>query len=289
MKGDDSKEKNKQSFDEMSVFRPQILEGQHAVITGGGSGIGLRMAQRFSQAGARVSIISRNPSKCEKAANAIITAGGNAYASAADVRDYESLDSAFKQAVNNFGPVDICIAGAAGNFVATASDMSPKGFSTVIDIDLIGTYNTFRAASGSINAQGADFIAISAVQSSMPSYGQAHVCAAKAGIDMLIRCLSIEWAVKNIRCNAIAPGPVFGTEGMDRLAPQGEQSWSQLLQGIPMRRAASKDEIVDLALFLCSGAASYIHGTVIAIDGGQSNIGSKPFGDMLKTAIENIN
>jgi NAD(P)-dependent dehydrogenase (short-subunit alcohol dehydrogenase family) len=288
MKSDALKEKSQGIGDSWSVFRPQILAEQHAVITGGGSGIGLRMAQRFSQAGAKVSIISRNLSKCEQAAEAINAAGGNACASAADVRDDESLSSAFEQAVRNFGPVDICIAGAAGNFVAAAGDMSSKGFRTVIDIDLVGTYNTFRAARNNVSSEGANFIAISAVQSNMPSYGQAHVCAAKAGIDMLIRCLSIEWASCNIRCNAIAPGPVLDTEGMNRLAHQGEESWHQLLQGIPMRRAAKKDEIADLALFLCSGAASYIHGTVIAIDGGQSNIGSKPFGDMLKTAIENI-
>jgi NAD(P)-dependent dehydrogenase (short-subunit alcohol dehydrogenase family) len=119
----------------------------------------------------------------------------------------------------------------------------------------------------------------------MPTAAQSHVCAAKAGIDMLVRTLSIEWGPEGIRCNAIAPGPVAGTEGMSRLAPDGESSWDRLLSGIPMGRAAEKDEVADLALFLVGGAAAYINGTVIAIDGGQSNLGSLPFGSMLLDSL----
>ncbi|CAL8475614.1 protein of unknown function (plasmid) [Caballeronia sp. S22] len=141
--------------------------------------------------------------------------------------------------------------------------MSANGFRTVIDIDLVGTFNTFRAALDVLREGRANLLAISAVQSILPMAAQAHVCAAKAGIDMLVRTLSIEWASRGIRCNAIAPGPVADTEGMKRLAPDGDSSWERLLAGIPMRRAAERDEIADLALFLCSGAASYINGAII--------------------------
>lgn len=102
---------------------------------------------------------------------------------------------------------------------------------------------------------------------------------------MLVCTLSIEWAQRGVRCNAIAPGPVADTEGMRRLAPEGDASWARVLAGIPMARAADADEIADLALFLCSGAACYIHGTVIAIDGGQSNLGSLPFGEALLESL----
>jgi NAD(P)-dependent dehydrogenase (short-subunit alcohol dehydrogenase family) len=269
-----------------SVFRANLLTGQHAIITGAGSGINKRIAERFAMQGARISIIGRNADKCAAAAAEIRALGGEADGFAADVREADALAAAFEAACERFGPVDICIAGAAGNFVAEAAAMSANAFRTVIDIDLIGTFNTFRAALPLLRAARANLLAVSAVQSSMPTAAQAHVCAAKAGIEMLVRTLSIEWAARGVRCNAIAPGPVADTEGMKRLAPGGDSSWTRLLAGIPMRRAAERDEIADLALFLCSGAASYINGTVVTIDGGQSNLGSQAFGDMLLDSLQ---
>ena len=103
---------------------------------------------------------------------------------------------------------------------------------------------------------------------------------------MMVRKQSIQLWPLGIRLNAIAPGPVSDTEGMKRLAPGGDTSRERLLSGIPMGRAADKDEIADLAIFLCSGAASYINGTVIAIDGGQTNLGSLPFGSMLMDSLQ---
>lgn len=267
------------------IFAPDLLKGQHAFMTGAGSGINLRIAQRFAAHGAKVSILGRNLEKAQAAAAAICAAGGEAQGHSADVRDPAALQAAIDQACEHFGPLDIVVAGAAGNFVAEAGAMSSNGFRTVVEIDLLGTYNTFRAAYPRLRRPGANLLAISAVQGGMPTAAQAHVCAAKAGIDMLVRCLSLEWGAEGIRCNAIAPGPVAGTEGMERLAPQGDASWERLLAGIPMGRAASRDEVADTALFLVSGAARYIHGTVITIDGGQSNMGSQVFGQMLVDSL----
>ncbi|MFT4507171.1 SDR family oxidoreductase [Caballeronia sp. 15711] len=264
-----------------SIFQAGLLEGRHAVITGAGSGINKRIAERFAMQGARVSIIGRTLEKCIAAAADITALGGQATGFAADVRDATALSTSFARAHDHFGTVDICVAGAAGNFVAEAAKMSANGFRTVIDIDLIGTFNTFSAALPLLRAGRSTLLAMSAVQSSLPTAAQAHVCAAKAGVDMLVRTLSIEWADRGVRCIAIAPGPVAETEGMKRLAPDGDVSWERLLAGIPLRRAARRDEIADLALFLCSGAADYINGTIISIDGGQSNLGSLPFGNML--------
>lgn len=268
------------------VFKDGLLRGQHALITGGSSGINRRIAERFAAQGAFVSIVGRNLERAQAAAQGIREAGGHARGLSADVRDFDGLARAFAEGSTEFGPVDICVAGAAGNFVAEAATMSSNGFKTVVDIDLVGTYNTFRAALAHLREGRSTLLAISAVQSMMPMAAQAHVCAAKAGIDMLVRTLSIEWAHRGVRCNAIAPGPVADTEGMRRLAPEGDASWAHLLKGIPMRRAAEADEIADLALFLCSGAAPYIHGTVIVIDGGQSNLGSLPFGTALLESLQ---
>ena len=150
--------------------------------------------------------------------------------------------------------------------------MSANGFKAVVDIDLLGTFNTCRAAFEHLRRPGASIINISAMQAVSPMAMQAHVCAAKAGVDMLTKCLAIEWGVEGVRVNSIAPGAVDDTEGMRRLAPTPEIR-KQVTRGIPLGRFATKDEIADLALFLSSDAAKFITGAIVVCDGGQSLAG----------------
>lgn len=269
------------------IFSSLLLASKHALITGAGSGINLAIAERFAAQGASVSIVGRNLAKSQAAASSIEDSGGRAAGYSADVRDMESLKTVIEKACAQFGPIDLCIAGAAGNFVAEAKNLSSSGFRSVIEIDLLGTFNTFRASYNHLRKPGASLIAISAVQSTLPMAGQAHVCAAKSGVDMLVRTLSVEWSREGIRCNAIAPGPIANTEGMKRLAPEGSASWAQIIEGIPAGRAGSREEVANLALFLSTEAASYINGTVITIDGGQSNLGSLPMGSVLMKSNAN--
>jgi NAD(P)-dependent dehydrogenase (short-subunit alcohol dehydrogenase family) len=268
------------------IFTPGLLAGRTAFITGGSSGINLHIAKRYAGAGARVALVGRDAAKAEAAALQIRAAGGQALGLSADVRDYAAVESALRHTHEAWGDIDIVIAGAAGNFVAPALGMSGNAFRTVVDIDLVGTFNTARAAHAFLRKPGASVIAISAGHGSMPVAGQAQVCAAKAGIEMLVRCLCVEWGADGVRCLAIAPGPVEGTEGMRRLAPEGDRSLQQLLSTVPSGRQASLDEVADLALFLVSGSARYINGAVIAIDGGQSNLGSHAFGQMLLESVQ---
>jgi NAD(P)-dependent dehydrogenase (short-subunit alcohol dehydrogenase family) len=268
-----------------NTFQPGLLRGKAVFITGGGSGINRQIALTYAQAGAAVAIVGRSADKARDAAAEIEAAGGRAIGLSADVRNYDALKGAVEEAHTQFGPIDIVVAGAAGNFVAPATGMSSNGFRAVIETDLVGTFNTLRAAHEFLKKPSALVLAISAVQSSMPTYAQAHVCAAKAGIDILIRSLAVEWADEGIRCVGIAPGPVADTEGMARLAPEGQQSWDRLLRAIPSGRGASKQEIADLALYLASGSGRYINGVVIPIDGGFSAVGSLEFGRMLKDSL----
>ena len=251
------------------TFRDGLLKGKHAVITGGGSGINLRIAERLAGQGASVSLIGRTAEKLDTAANQIEKAGGKAAGFPADVREYDVLAKATASAVEKFGKIDIVVCGAAGNFPAPATGMSANGFKAVIDIDLLGTFNTVRAAFEHLQRPGASVINISATQAFTPMPMQAHVCAAKAGVDMLTRTLAIEWGPQGVRVNSIAPGAVDETEGMNRLAPTPEIR-KMVTGAIPLRRFATKDEIADLAIFLCSDAAQYITGTVMVCDGGQS-------------------
>ena len=254
------------------AFGSKLLAGKNAVVTGGGSGINLAIARRFAEHGARVALIGRTREKLDAAAAEIANAGGTASGHPADVRDYDALAAAIKSAQELHGDIDIVVCGAAGNFPAPALGMSANGFKAVIDIDLLGTFNTCRAVFEHLKRPGASIINISATQAFTPIPMQSHVCAAKAGVDMLTRCLAIEWGPEGVRVNSIAPGAVDDTEGMRRLAPTPEIR-KQLTRSIPLQRFATKDEIADLALFLSSDGASFITGAVVVCDGGQSLAG----------------
>ncbi len=252
-----------------SIFRDRLLDGKVAFLTGGGSGIGLRIAERFSEHGAQVMLAGRRAENLELAKAAIAQRGGLAAVSPLDVRDYSALEAALDRTHQELGPIDIVVAAAAGNFPAPALGMSPNGFKAVIDIDLLGTFNTLRAAYGHLRRPGASILAISAAHATIPFPFQAHVCAAKAGIELLLKTLAIEWGPAGVRCNSIIPGPTAGTEGMRRLAPTPE-SEDSIKATVPLRRFGTKDELADLALFLCSDAASYITGGSFPCDGGSS-------------------
>jgi NAD(P)-dependent dehydrogenase (short-subunit alcohol dehydrogenase family) len=253
----------------MSIFRENVLAGRTALVTGGGSGIGQRMAERFAEHGAKVMLVGRKQEKLDAAAAAIRERGGTAAGHAADVRDYAAIAAALKDAHDRFGDIDIVVCGAAGNFPAPVLGMSANGFKAVIDIDLLGTFNTCRAAYEYLRKPGASVLAISASFAFQPTALQAHVGAGKAGVDILIKTLAIEWGPAGIRCNCVTPGPTDDTEGMRRLAPD-EDSRKRVERGVPLRRFGTKDELADLALFLCSDAARFITGGVYLCDGGMS-------------------
>jgi len=254
------------------TFGSKLLKGKNALITGGGSGINFAIARRFADHGAKVALIGRTKEKLDAAVAEIEKAGGAASGHPADVRDYNALAAALKSARDDHGEIDLVVCGAAGNFPSPVLGMSANGFKAVVDIDLLGTFNTCRAVFEYLRRPGASIINISAMQAFTPMPMQAHVCAAKAGVDMLTKCLAIEWGPEGVRVNSIAPGAVDDTEGMRRLAPTPEIR-NQFTRSIPLQRFATKDEIADLALFLSSEAAKFITGAVVVCDGGQSLAG----------------
>jgi NAD(P)-dependent dehydrogenase (short-subunit alcohol dehydrogenase family) len=147
--------------------------------------------------------------------------------------------------------------------------MSSNGFKAVMDIDVLGTFNTCRAAYEHLRLPGASVINISAGQAFRAMAMQAHVCAAKAGVDMLTKTLALEWGPAGVRVNSVTPGAVDDTEGMRRLAPVPEMR-EAVLSRIALGRLAAKDDIADLCLFLASDAAAYITGAILVCDGGLS-------------------
>ena len=241
---------------------------RNAIISGGTSGINLGIAKVLAGYGANVAVFGRDPEKASGAATEVDDCGsGAALGLAGDVRDPDRVQAIVAETVAAWGPLDIVIAGAAGNFPAPAIDISPKGFRTIVEIDLLGTYHLFSAAFASVRDGAASLIAISAPQGARPYPMQSHVCAAKAGVDMLVKCLALEWGPAGIRVNAISPGPIADTEGMARLAPT-EAMREAARRGNALRRFGAAAEIGEAAAFLSSPLASYVTGTVLYCDGG---------------------
>lgn len=246
------------------TFRPKCLAGKVAFIAGASSGINLGIARRLHAEGAKVAIISRKHDKIAAAAESL---GPDVLGMAADVRDYAGTEAALKAAHDRFGPIDILVSGAAGNFLAPALGMSANAFKTVVDIDLIGTFNVLRAGFAFLNKPGASAISITAPQGERPAMFQVHACAAKAGINMMTQCLAMEWGPLGVRVNAISPGPIGDTEGMARLAPTAEME-AAVKGRLALRDYGTKDDIAECVMWLSSGAARYVTGTVVAVDGG---------------------
>lgn len=249
------------------------FKGRTVFVAGGTSGINLGIAEAFAQAGARLAVMSRSPERVEQARQQLLTHGGEVLGFAADVRNVEATAAALKAAHDQLGEIDILVSGAAGNFPAPALGMSANGFKAVVDIDLLGTFNVLRSAHAYLRKPGAAIVNISAPQAEVAMPLQAHVCAAKAGVDMLTRVLAIEWGGDGIRINSVIPGPIADTEGMARLAPS-EEARQKVAGAVPLKRLGSKQDVANLVLFLCSPLASYITAAVVPVDGGWTTHGA---------------
>ena len=243
------------------------FSGTTVSVAGGTSGINLGIAEGFAAAGAGVAVMSRSPQKVDAAVTRLQALGAQAIGKAADVRDPEATSTALRHAYEAFGDIDVLVSGAAGNFLAAALDMSPNAFRSVVDIDLLGSYHVLRAAYPLLRRPGAVVINVSAPQASIPMALQAHVCAAKAGVDMLTRVLAIEWGGDGIRVNSVVPGPIEGTEGMTRLAPT-QQARETVTATVPAARWGTPRDVADVCLFLASPLAAYVTGVVLPADGG---------------------
>ncbi|MEM9855154.1 MAG: SDR family oxidoreductase [Pseudomonadota bacterium] len=246
------------------------FSGKNVFVVGGTSGINLGIAEAFAGAGARVAVASRKQGKVDAA---VAKLGEGALGYAYDVRNYEDVAAGFAAFEDTAGEIDVLVSGAAGNFPAPAVGLSPNGFKSVIDIDLLGTFHVMRASHKHMARPGS-IINISAPQAVQAMPFQIHVCAAKAGVDMITKCLAIEWGSEGLRVNSVIPGPIDGTEGMERLAPT-EKMRAAVVKSVPMQRMGTPDDVAELCLFLGSDAGRYVSGSIIGADGGWSIAGAR--------------
>jgi NAD(P)-dependent dehydrogenase (short-subunit alcohol dehydrogenase family) len=248
--------------------------GKVVVVVGGTSGINRGIAKCFAAHGANVAVASRKQEKVDETVNELRALGAQAMGFTADVREPEAVEAGMRIVHERFGDFDVVVSGAAGNFPALANDLSWNGFKAVIDIDLRGTFHVMKAIFPRLRKPGGSVINISAPQSSLPAKAQVHVCAAKAGVDMITRTLALEWGPSGVRVNSIVPGPIEGTEGMTRLLPD-DDARTRALKGVPLGRFGSPADVGNACLFLASELGSYVTGVVLAVDGGwtQTNCG----------------
>jgi len=233
-----------------------------------------------------MAVASRSQEKVDDTVAALKALGSEAMGFTCDVRKLEEVKAGFEQVHQAFGDIDVLISGAAGNFPAFANGMSPNGFRSVVEIDLLGTFHVLQTAYPFLKKPGASIINISAPQAFLPMVAQSHVCSAKAGVDMITRCLALEWGPEGIRINSLVPGPIDGTEGMKRLAPTPELM-KMTRESVPMKRLGAPEDLGNAAMFLASPLASYLSGAIIPVDGGWALSGasglSSTLGDLLKT------
>jgi peroxisomal 2,4-dienoyl-CoA reductase len=225
--------------DPAKVFLPNIFKGKVLFCTGGGSGICFEMVKSIMSFGAQATIVGRKAERLANASQQLADATGQkCLAVAADVRAPEQLQAAVRKTMEQLGRIDFVIAGSAANWLGGIETNTEKGFKTVIDIDLLGSYNTVKATLPEVTRTHGSYIFVSATLHYSGLPWQSHASAAKAGVDALSRVLAVEMGPLGVRSNTIAPGPIGGTEGLDRLAPKGASA--AIGEQIPLQRVGSK-------------------------------------------------
>ncbi|XP_074286628.1 peroxisomal 2,4-dienoyl-CoA reductase [(3E)-enoyl-CoA-producing] [Silene latifolia] len=260
---------------ESSPFKKDCLKGKVALLTGGGSGIGLEISTQLGKHGASIAIMGRRRQVLDSAVSSLSSLSIPAIGFEGDVRKPDDARRVVESTYNHYGRIDILVNAAAGNFLVSAEDLSPNGFRTVLDIDSVGTFTMCHAALkylktggvGRASSGGGVILNISATLHYTASWYQIHVSAAKAAVDATTRNLALEWGTDyDIRVNGIAPGPIGDTPGMRKLAPQEMQSKAN--DYMPLYKLGDKWDIAMAAVYLASDAGKYVNGAVLPVDGG---------------------
>ena len=258
--------------DQQGILPRDLFAGKTVFVTGGGSGINLGIARTFAGLGANIGICGRSQERLDAAAASLREIGARVSATSADVRMPDQLQSAMNASRDTLGDIDVLVCGAAGNFLVKGENLSFNGFKTVVDIDLVGSFNASRIAFDQLERTRGSILFVTAPMAMMPHAYQAHVGPAKAGVEMLMKNLALEWGPYGIRSNSIIPGFVGDTEGMRRISSTEDSG--NFVANIPLRRMGVTQEIGEAAAFLASPLASYITGTSLWVDGGQALSGS---------------
>jgi peroxisomal 2,4-dienoyl-CoA reductase len=256
------------------IFRPGMLAGRVALVTGGGTGIGLGIASCLAEAGATVAIASRKLEHLEPAAAELRAAGARVSTVQTNVREPEAAARMVEQVAGEHGRLDILVNNAAGNFYAPSATLSPNAWRAVVETDLYGSFYCAQAVYPLMKAQGGGRIVMISMTLHYRGWPlMAHATAAKAGVDALTRTLALEWAADRITVNAVAPGPI-PTEGVRKAFTPPDGGAPDIFmdeyaaRAIPLRRWGTPADVGQMVAFLAGPAGEWITGAIVVVDGG---------------------
>ncbi|MCY3765317.1 MAG: SDR family oxidoreductase [Gemmatimonadetes bacterium] len=264
----------KSDSDALSVFAPDLFAGKTALVTGGGRGIGKRIALAFAGLGAQVVIAGRNAETLASTSREISDVGARCLALAVNIREVEQVEDLVSKALSEFDAIDFLVNNAGGQFPARPSEITDGGWRAVVDLNLNGTWNMCSRIGPLMAANGfgsiVNIVHIYALERGAPPF--AHSGAARAGVVNLTKTLAYHYAQNKVRVNALAPGFVdtTGLREHEFKPLEREDFESAALTDVPAGRFAEADEVAAITLFLCSPAAAYITGTTIVADGALS-------------------
>ena len=269
-------------------FRDDALAGKRILVTGGGTGLGKELAKAFAAQGASVHICGRREAVLQEAVAEIEAGaahGGKAAYRICDVRNAEQIDAMVEGIWQDDGPLTGLVNNAAANFISPSAEISPRGFEAVRSTVMDGALHATLACGRRWIAQGLPGSVVSMLVTWVWT-GSPYVLPstmAKTAVHAMTMSLAVEWGPKNIRINAIAPGP-FPTEGAwDKLNPLAETGvGATQADDVPLRRFGKMDELRNLLIFLMSDGCSYITGDTIAIDGGHHLAAPSTFAGLSK-------
>lgn len=248
------------------IFADDLLEGETALVTGGGTGIGAEMALAFADHGADVAVASRDMDHLAPVAEAIEERGQNACGTTVDVREKDAVDAMRDAVLDEFGQITVLVNNAGANFLTPFEDLSANGWRAVVGTILDGTaFCTMSVGEHMIENGGGSIIAMGATNSVHGAPFHGHSGAGKAGVHNLMQTVASEWAKHNVRANTIAPG-IIETEGVTEAA--GGALPQQILEHVPADRFGTAGDCVPLAVFLASKASAYVTGSYYPVDGG---------------------
>ena len=269
--------------DARTYLSPGCFSGKTALITGGGTGLGLAVATRMGNLGANILCVSRDTKHHQELLDRGRADGFEVWNAALDVREPKEVKRVVREGAAQFGGIDILINNAAGNFLCPALALPPKGFKAVVDIALNGVFYVSREVGRIMRKTGGSIVNISAPYAATGKPGVVHSACAKAGVDALTRTLAAEWASLGIRVNAVSPGPFFSKGAADRLWPSEEMEQAVLDQ-IPLGRFGDADEVADLVCLLAGPDTPWLTGTILVADGGWSL--PQPLGDIGESRVK---